>query len=66
MQVKADRVAGWFTDAGKNPATIAEGIDKAGAGKGELFLAKLSLALANLVGDSEQVSNAVSAAGRDL
>jgi hypothetical protein len=45
---------------------IAEGIDKAGAGKGELFLAKLSLALANLVGDSEQVSSAVSAAGRDL
>ncbi|HXB73367.1 MAG TPA: M28 family peptidase [Candidatus Acidoferrales bacterium] len=28
VQVKADRVAGWFTDAGKNPATIAEGIDK--------------------------------------
>jgi hypothetical protein len=45
---------------------IAEGIDKAGTGKSELFLAKLSLALANLVGDAEQVANAVSAAGRDL
>jgi hypothetical protein len=45
---------------------IAEGIDKAGTGKGELFLVKLSLALANLVGDGEQVANAVSAAGRDL
>jgi hypothetical protein len=45
---------------------IAEGIDKAGPDKGELFLAKLSLALANLVSDSEQVANAVIAAGRDL
>jgi hypothetical protein len=45
---------------------IAEGIDKAGPDKGELFLAKLSLALANLVSDGEQVANAVTAAGRDL
>jgi hypothetical protein len=45
---------------------IAEGIDKAGTGKGELFLVKLSLALANLVDDGEQVANAASAAGRDL
>jgi hypothetical protein len=35
-------------------------------GKGDLFLVKLSLALANLVGDGEQVANAVLAAGRDL
>jgi hypothetical protein len=45
---------------------IAEGIDNAGPGNTELFLAKLSLALANLVGDSVQVSAAVTMAGRDL
>ena len=45
---------------------IAEGIDKAGPDKTALFLAKLSLALANLVGDSQAVANAVLAAGRDL
>lgn len=45
---------------------IAEGIDKAGPDKSELFLTKLSVALANLTGDSEQVANAVLAAGRDL
>jgi hypothetical protein len=45
---------------------IAEGVDRAGPGKSQLFLAKLSLALANLVGDSEAVANAVLAAGRDL
>lgn len=45
---------------------IAEGVDRAGPHKSELFLAKLSLALANLVGDSEAVANAVLAAGRDL
>ena len=45
---------------------IAAGIDKAGPDKSELFLAKLSLALANLAGDSDQVWNAVLAAGRDL
>ena len=28
VQVKADRVASWFTGAGKNLATIVEGIDK--------------------------------------
>jgi hypothetical protein len=28
VQVKAERVAAWFTDAGKNLATIVEGIDK--------------------------------------
>jgi hypothetical protein len=45
---------------------IAEGIDKAGPDKMTLFLAKLSLALANLVGDSKTVADAVLAAGRDL
>jgi hypothetical protein len=45
---------------------IAEGIDKAGPDKMTLFLAKLSLALANLVGDSKVVASAVLAAGLDL
>lgn len=45
---------------------IAKGIDEAGPDKASLFLAKLALALANLVGDSSIVANAVIAAGRDL
>jgi hypothetical protein len=45
---------------------IAEGIDLAGEAKAELFLAKLSLALANLVGDSQAVTQAVDAALHDL
>ena len=45
---------------------IAEGIDRAGPDKTALFLAKLSLVLANLVGDSNAVANAVLAAGCDL
>jgi hypothetical protein len=45
---------------------IAEAIDKAGPEKTALFLAKLSLALANLVGDGKAVASAVLAAGRDL
>jgi len=45
---------------------IAEGIDQAGPDKASLFLAKLSLALANLVGDIKSVEAAVIAAGRDL
>jgi hypothetical protein len=45
---------------------IAAGIDQAGPDKTPLFLAKLSLALANLLGDSQAVANAVRAAGRDL
>jgi hypothetical protein len=45
---------------------IAEGIDLAGEAKAELFLAKLSLALANLVGDSQAVTQAVDAALQDL
>jgi hypothetical protein len=45
---------------------IAEGIDLAGEAKAKLFLAKLCLALANLVGDSQAVTQAVEAALRDL
>ena len=45
---------------------IAEGIDLAGEAKVKLFLAKLCLALANLVGDSQAVTQAVEAALRDL
>ncbi len=45
---------------------IAEGIDRAGPGKTDLFLAKLALALANLVDDRDAVADAVLAAGRDL
>ena len=45
---------------------IAEGIDKAGPDKMALFLAKLSLALANLSGDGKAVAGAVLSAGRDL
>jgi len=45
---------------------IADGIDRAGDAKAKLFLAKLSLALANLVGDAAQVRQAADAALRDL
>lgn len=45
---------------------IAGGIDAAGPDKTALFLAKLALALANLVGDARAVADAVQAAGRDL
>jgi hypothetical protein len=45
---------------------IAEGIDRAGEAKAALFLAKLSLALAYLAGDSAKVAQAVDAALRDL
>lgn len=45
---------------------IADEVDRAGPEKAELFLAKLCLALANLVGDGEKVANAVTAAARDL
>ena len=45
---------------------IAEGIDRAGEAKAALFLAKLSLALAYLVGDTAKVTDAVEAALRDL
>ena len=45
---------------------IAEGIDRAGEDKAKLFLAKLSLALANLTGDLAVVRQAVDAALKDL
>ena len=45
---------------------IAEAIDKAGEAKQALFLAKLALALANMVGDPREVARAVEAALRDL
>jgi hypothetical protein len=45
---------------------IAEGIDRAGEGKAQLFLAKLSLVLANLTGDLAAVRQSVDAALRDL
>lgn len=45
---------------------IAEGVDAAGEQKRALFLAKLSLALANLVADRAAVEAAVAAALKDL
>jgi hypothetical protein len=45
---------------------IAEGIDQAGEAKAKLFLAKLCIALANLVGDANEVRRAAEAALRDL
>lgn len=45
---------------------IAEAIDAAGEDKRALFLAKLALALANLVGDPASVRQAVAAASKDL
>ncbi|MGO9356323.1 MAG: hypothetical protein ACLP1D_01465 [Xanthobacteraceae bacterium] len=45
---------------------LAEAIDATPDDKRALMLAKLSLALANLVGDPAKVSAAVAAAARDL
>jgi len=45
---------------------IAAGIDAAGPAKAQLFLAKLSLTLANLLGDAAAVTGAVEVASRDL
>ena len=45
---------------------IAESIDKAGEEKARLFLAKLSLALANQTGDLAAVRQAVDAALQEL
>jgi hypothetical protein len=45
---------------------IADAIDRAGEGKSQLFLAKLSLALANLLGNPEEIRRAVEAALKDL
>jgi hypothetical protein len=45
---------------------LAEAIDRAGEARRDLFLAKLALVLANLLGDRAQVEAAVAAALRDL
>lgn len=45
---------------------IAEGLDEVGSERRELFLAKLSFALANLVGQAEMVKAAIDAAKRDI
>lgn len=45
---------------------IAEGVDAAGPDKTPLFLAKLSLALANLLGDRQAVEQAVTVSLKDL
>lgn len=45
---------------------IAEAIDTAGEGREALFLAKLSLALAAMLGDPAKVGAAIDAALRDL
>lgn len=45
---------------------LAEAIDAAPEGKRELFLAKLAFTLANLVGDTARITEAIEAAGRDL
>jgi hypothetical protein len=45
---------------------LAEAIDRAGEARRDLFLAKLALVLANLLGDRAQVEAAVEAALRDL
>jgi len=45
---------------------MAQGVDKAGADQALLFLAKLSFALANMLGDGTAVERAIEAALRDL
>lgn len=45
---------------------IADAIDAAPDAKRSLMLAKLALALANLVGDPAKVEEAIAAATRDL
>ena len=45
---------------------IAQGADQAGEANAKLFLAKLSLSLANLLGDPAAVRQAIEAALRDL
>jgi len=45
---------------------IAEAIDAAGEDKRALFLAKLALALSNIIGDPAAVRRAVEAASKDL
>jgi hypothetical protein len=45
---------------------LSEAIDRAGEARRDLFLAKLALVLANLLGDTARVEAAVEAALRDL
>jgi hypothetical protein len=45
---------------------IAAGIDRAGAGKAQLFLAKLALALASQLDDAGLVRVAIEASLKDL
>jgi hypothetical protein len=45
---------------------LAEALDAVPPARRELFLAKLALALANLLGDPAQVAEALEAAARDL
>ncbi|TCZ63263.1 DUF2783 domain-containing protein [Roseicella aquatilis] len=45
---------------------IAEALDAVPAERRQLFLAKLALALANLLGDPAKVAQALEAAARDL
>ena len=45
---------------------MAEAVDTVGRDKEALFLAKLSLALANRLGDEEQVRECIAAAGQDI
>lgn len=45
---------------------IAEGVDTAGPDKAALFLAKLSLALANMLGNRQAVEAAVTTSLKDL
>lgn len=45
---------------------MAEAIDAAGQEKESLFLSKLSLALANKLGDEEQVRECIAIAGQDI
>jgi hypothetical protein len=45
---------------------IAAAVDRAGAERESLFLAKLALALANQLGDTDQVKEAIGMAESDL
>lgn len=45
---------------------ISEGIDRAGADNTVVFLAKLSLALANMLGDPAKIGTAIDASLKDL
>jgi hypothetical protein len=45
---------------------IVDAIDRVGEARARLFLAKLSLGLANLVGDLDEITRAVDAALKDL